>query len=72
MAVDYNALVNQLIAEAQKNPALIEKAKKDPAAAIKEVTGITVTNDQLLAAYKEFEGKVDMKQAAAFLAQFIK
>ncbi len=69
---DINALLNQVVAEVKKNPALIEKAKKDPAATIKEVTGITVTNDQLLTAYKQLQGKVDMKQVEAFLGQILK
>lgn len=69
---DINALINQLISEVKKNPALIEKAKKDPCGTIKEVTGITVTPDMLQNVYKEVAGKVDMKQVETFLAQILK
>ena len=49
-----------------------EEINKNYRADVGIVGDINSVVDQLLAAYKEFQGKVDMKQAVAFLSQFMK
>ena len=65
--LNINEIIKSIDAKLKADPGIVEKAKKDPAGAIKAVTGMEVTNQQLADIAKQVEGKVDMAQVSAFL-----
>ena len=65
--LNINEIVKAIEGRLKADPGLIEKAKKDPAGAIKAATGLEVSNKQLADIAKQIEGRVDMAQVSAFL-----
>ena len=65
--LNINEIVKQIEKTLKADPALIEKAKKDPAGTLKAVTGLDISPKQLADIAGQLEGKVDMAQVSAFL-----
>ncbi len=65
--LNINEIVKAIENKLKADPGLIEKAKKDPAGAIKAATGLEISPKQLADAAKQLEGKVDLAQVGEFL-----
>lgn len=65
--MDIKAKAEEIVEKLKKDPKLLEKFNKDPAAAVEELLGIDLPEEQINKAIDLIKAKLDLDKAGAFL-----